>query len=370
MSMATAVKARPNHYEVLGLERGATPDEIARAFAGRMRLGAKSVGATAQLCTAYETLRDPERRRAYDQSLDPKPETSPWGIAASPWSGGPYMMSAAASPAPPAAPRSRPERPAPFIAAPLREPVGTDPSPSRAQELLRRLEEQRRPAAPAYREPEQARAPEPKPDAELEQVIAEIRTVGRTERDSLHTADSRGFAWRRPAMAFGGLVVGVGVLGAVAGLSVAGHEQAVQANAVSVALPRAKPAAVADVPAPEPAPVADAQLEWRARPAVAVRPRTPVAQRVVEDAPVETAAQPSFEEAAAAEAPTAAAQMPLPAAVVSRTIERIGYPCGGVASAIPVEGSAGAFTVTCTSGHSYRAAPVRGRYHFRRLGSR
>jgi hypothetical protein len=339
------------------------------------------VGATAQLCTAYETLRDPVRRRAYDQSLDPKPETSPWGIAASQWSGGPYMMSAAASPAPPAAPRSRPERPAPFIAAPLREPVSAEPAPSRAQELLRRLEEQRRsaapadrepeqarPTAPAYREPEQARAPEPKPDAELEQVIAEIRTVGRTERDSLHTADNRGFAWRRPAVAFGGLVVGVGALGAMAGLSVAGHEQAVRANAVSVPLPRAKPAAVAD--APEPAPVADAQPEWRARPAVAARPRTPVAQRVVEDAPVETAAQPSFEEAAAAEAPTAAARMPLTAAVVSRTIERIGYPCGGVASAIPVEGSAGAFTVTCTSGHSFRAAPVRGRYHFRRLGSR
>jgi hypothetical protein len=372
MSMATAVKARPNHYEVLGLERGATPDEIARAFAGRMRLGAKSVGATAQLCTAYETLRDPERRRAYDESLDPKPETSPWGIAASQWSGGPYMMSAAASPAPPPASRPRSEPPAPFIAAPLREPVGAEPAPSRAQELLRRLEEQRRPAAPTYREPEQARAPEPKPDAELEQVIAEIRTVGRAERDSLHTADNRGFAWRRPAVAFGGLVVGVGVLGAVAGLSVAGHEQAVQANAVSVPLPRAKPAAVADVPAPasEPAPVADAQPEWRARPAVAARPRTPVARPVVEEAPAETAAQPSFEEAAAAEAPTAAAQMPLPAAVVSRTIERIGYPCGGVASAIPVEGSAGAFTVTCTSGHSYRAAPVRGRYHFRRLGSR
>jgi len=33
-------------------------------------------------------------------------------------------------------------------------------------------------------------------------------------------------------------------------------------------------------------------------------------------------------------------------------------------------GAPGAFTVTCTSGHSYGAAPVGGRYHFRRLGGR
>ena len=32
-----------------------------------------------------------------------------------------------------------------------------------------------------------------------------------------------------------------------------------------------------------------------------------------------------------------------------------------------IEGAPGAFKVTCTSGHSYRAAPVRGRYRFRRL---
>ena len=48
------------------------------------------------------------------------------------------------------------------------------------------------------------------------------------------------------------------------------------------------------------------------------------------------------------------------------TIGHIGYSCGSIASATPV-GSDGVFTVTCTSGHSYRASPVRGRYHFRRL---
>jgi len=56
--------------------------------------------------------------------------------------------------------------------------------------------------------------------------------------------------------------------------------------------------------------------------------------------------------------------------VIARTIGRIGYACGQIASTSAVEGEAGIFKVTCTSGHSYRAAPVRGRYHFRRLGGR
>lgn len=374
--MATAVKARQNHYEVLGLERGASLEEIARAFAGGMRLGAKSVGATAQLCTAYETLRDPERRRAYDESLDPKRETSPWGIAASQWSGGPYMMSAAASPAPAPAPQPRPDPAAPFIAAPPRAPVSTEAPPSRAQELLQRLEQQRRPEIPSIPEPEPPREPAPSADAGLEQVIADIRTLGRADSDRLRGGQGRAFAWKRPAVALGGLVAGVGTLGALAGLSVAGHEQAVQAEAaVSVALPLAKPALAGNPRRSDPAPAADLEPQRQARAAAPrriVQPPAPPRLARSEDQPLAQApTQPAFEEAAATtDAPAVAAQMPLPASVISRTIERIGYPCGGVASTAPVEGSGGVFTVTCASGHSYRAAPVGGRYRFRRLGSR
>jgi hypothetical protein len=61
--------------------------------------------------------------------------------------------------------------------------------------------------------------------------------------------------------------------------------------------------------------------------------------------------------------------MPLPNRVIARTIQRIGYPCGQVASTIPGE-TPGVFTVSCTSGHSYQAAPVRGRYRFRHVSSR
>ena len=63
-------------------------------------------------------------------------------------------------------------------------------------------------------------------------------------------------------------------------------------------------------------------------------------------------------------------KIPLSNAVIARTIGRIGYACGQVASTSAVEGEAGVFKVICTSRHSYRAAPVRGRYRFRRLGSR
>ena len=62
-----------------------------------------------------------------------------------------------------------------------------------------------------------------------------------------------------------------------------------------------------------------------------------------------------------------AASLPLPRRTIASTIARIGYPCGGVASSTAVEGGApGVFKITCTSGHSYQAKPVSGRYRFRR----
>jgi hypothetical protein len=62
-----------------------------------------------------------------------------------------------------------------------------------------------------------------------------------------------------------------------------------------------------------------------------------------------------------------AADLPLPGKVIARTIDRIGYSCGSVASATAIDGQSGAFKVTCSSGQSYRAAPVHGRYRFKRL---
>jgi hypothetical protein len=83
-------------------------------------------------------------------------------------------------------------------------------------------------------------------------------------------------------------------------------------------------------------------------------------------APAE-AAPAAVEAPAAAEPPAASVAMPLAASTVARTIHKIGYPCGRVASSAPA-GDSGVFIVTCSSGDSYRAAPVGGRYHFKRLG--
>ncbi len=63
----------------------------------------------------------------------------------------------------------------------------------------------------------------------------------------------------------------------------------------------------------------------------------------------ELVAEAPAEVAAAAQS----AKLPLSNAVIARTIGRIGYECGQVASTTPVEGeAAGTFKVTCTSGHS------------------
>ena len=63
----------------------------------------------------------------------------------------------------------------------------------------------------------------------------------------------------------------------------------------------------------------------------------------------------------------AAKNLPLSHAAIAQTIRRIGYPCGQVASTSQILG--GMYKVTCTSGDTYRAAPVHGRYRFKRLGS-
>jgi hypothetical protein len=65
-----------------------------------------------------------------------------------------------------------------------------------------------------------------------------------------------------------------------------------------------------------------------------------------------------------------AADLPVSTKLIARTIERIGYRCGDVSSAAPAEGKAqGVYRITCSSGQTYQATPVRGRYHFRRLGN-
>jgi hypothetical protein len=179
-------------------------------------------------------------------------------------------------------------------------------------------------------------------------------------------------------MIAGGLVAAVGLVGAWAGWT-AGNaiepDQARAAATVSLRPPPTPPAAIATAPE---AAVLDAPVRQATRPNVAVvpvkrahpAPEVPPSEpRQFDVAIPDTTPEPAI--AAATETPPkavpASMPLPLPSSVVARTIEKIGYRCGSVASTSD-GGAPGVFKVTCTSGHSYRASPVHGRYRFKRLG--
>ena len=347
--MSSQVKMRPSHYDVLGLKPSANAAEIARAFAREMSRP-RAFGTIADVSIAYETLRNPDKRRGYDESIglgrvrpaEPRPKSL--------WAGSPYMLRAAAHAAEPMVP----ERAAAPVAPPPAEPRPF---------IAARLEELARPEPLRRPEPEQ---PQPGPQA-----------VAGPDEQAADDSDEASPSWRRIALPVGGVVAAVALLGAWAGWrSDSGAARQPAEAAVMLSPPTtftvddAAAGKLLDKAAkPSPAIAAPPANRHRAA-ASAARPRT-VRSRLSDIdkqlAPTAIEAAAPSEAASDAPAPNAvAASMPLPNAVVARTINRIGYPCGQVASTSASDGP-GAFTVTCTSGHSYRAAPVRGRYHFRKL---
>jgi hypothetical protein len=382
--MVSSVRSRPNHYEVLGLSPAASQDEIAGAFAKAMGMfGTRPVALAAQLSAAFETLRNPAKRRAYDNALGlrPPPQLRPWGIAATQRGGARFADSAwGRSPDQPgpeprsAAPElpAQPPQPAPFaeprlpefIAAALREAPNSNPRTT-ASDVRPQL-------PPELRVDAQPKAFEP------------LVPPRRVEADS--SREDEPIDWRRPALAIGALFLVAGGVGVVAGLSAGGDAQEAQAsNDVTVPLPtvKAQPRVAARATA---APAAFAEVQpMRSRPVrrVAAKRTTSTEQPVrlteeqlglgasTENGSSESAFVESATDQAAPAVPASesvAAAMPLPKRVVARTLDRIGYSCGEVGSIANVEG--GVFKVTCTSGQSYRAAPVGGRYHFRRWSGR
>jgi hypothetical protein len=348
--MASTVLSRTTHYDTLGLEPTASLAEIERAFAwGVSPFRPRPIGGVAQVSIAYQTLRDPERRRAYDESIGirPEPKLAPRPLH----SGASFRVAAPLHPAERFAAVTPPQPPeravGSFIAASLR----------------------------AQPEPRAAVAP---PPVEMPRAPARVSALPEDE------AGETGI--NRTALSVGGVVLAVILIGAWAGLEAGDPGDAEQAKAeLSTALPKARPvtSAAAAEPAPSRAeaprvrrPLAFASLRTRhARPtarAVAVAEADPPAHHSY----YETTGADGTPEIAVAEepaAPTASApaqatpaSMPLPDRVVARTIHKIGYACGQVASTSAVDGQPGVFNVTCTSGHSYRAAPVHGRYRFRR----
>ena len=379
--MDNKLGARPNHYATLQVAPSASGDEIVQAFSSQMRSARVrpdiSVIRLAQLSVAYETLRDPHKRRAYDDSigLNAKPAIAPQ-IA------GTTLLErlnrvAEVKPTfelpaqPNAAAQSQAEsRVAAFIAASVRESV-------------KRSE----PEAPSrFSPPPEAVAPA---EAELCEPVTDRARAIAHERLSIG---------RREA------TLGAGAAGfAIVALALA----VPQANPDRLAIPASQPQAALTVPLPA---VAAAEDGDRAQPrateltasprdlspetapastkgiaASALANDQPLAEQAVaqsaepaavDSVPAQALAEsspapaPDTEPADAAQVTTASAKLPLPGATIARTIQRIGYGCGNVVSATAVEGADGVFKVTCSSGDAYRAAPVGGRYHFRRWGSR
>ena len=403
--MASAVRVEPNHYEVLGLSPAASQADIARAFRSAMSLfGIQPVALATRISEAFEVLRNPAKREAYNRSigLEPLARLYQWQYKLpdrpnaqskiSPPTSGPEHRVAPPKPQETRlAPEARPKAAEDAAAAEakisalvmslkrLAEPAAPAPELPKADLAPRRVAEARPPNRP------ERTSPDP-----VDPLVEDILALGRAEKAELRKAEFRFPGWRRPAMALGGLVVGAAIIGVMAGLSVAGNQDA--ASELTTPLPTARPhsAAIADAPQPDPAadvripdqpttsPVrAEASISRRARiaPPTAVLAASDQAPVENENALNSEVAQP---DASATDplAPTPAtaeriaARMPLPGNVVARTIGRIGYRCGEVASMTAIEGDAGAFKVTCNSGDSYRAAPLQGRYHFRRMTGR
>jgi len=368
--LTSTVKSRLNHYEMLGVAPEADADQIARAFARETNVLRPHVfGAMAELCLAYETLRDPARRRAYDASigLTPKPEPS----ALSYWST-PRPISARIA-------RQPGMGAAPFAAA------VTDPTMQPgARPEVNRVPERVQARSPALRpQPERRRPvePEPRPAPRLDAALPRLPAPSEDPSTGYNA-----FEWRRIAIMAGGLIATAVLLGGLVGWwSGSDAADAQPPEAVATAAPKEKKLPTLAELWTEPGQPAVRTRADQPRRAVYMRTqaRRPVREQrqlASSEAEAELIQPPSDLAGTASADPlapdatsatvveTVAAKMPLPHRTVARTIDRLGYRCGNVASATPVEGAAGVYRVDCTSGQSFQARPVNGRYRFRRLG--
>lgn len=335
--VVSAVKSRPNYYEMLGLTPSAAGDAIARAFARATSVvSPHAFGTIAEICLAYQTLRDPARRRAYDASIGLAPERS------RPVSLLPASAHFAARPAMAAEPVFATSRPEASQPDPQARPA---PAPEAGRPIQLGKEWQCRP-------------------------LIDDPAVG-----------LRPIEWKRSGAIIGSLVAVAVFFGAMAGLWSGGSAAELEQSAKAADPPDQREAPnfselwaepVADGSDARPASPVRAVASRPPRLDPAPRPRQFAAseaeaqliqppQDVAEPAPIEPLAPETVT------APAPASSMPLPHRTVARTIDRIGYRCGSVASASPVEGASGVYKVTCTSGQSFQAKPVNGRYRFRRL---
>ena len=184
--MVSAVRS-PNHYETLGVPPSASDDEIRQAFTKKMTLFAtRPLGATAQVIGAYETLKDTVRRHNYDRSLGLLEEASP---------------------------------PKPAFSIPRAwQPFAVSVHTQLMDEVPRVLARDPKPPVPTSLRKEQRRS---------EPLIRQVQAARKDASDAVDYPSQ----WKGPALTLGGLVLGAGVLGAMAGLSVGG-DAAAQAEPV------------------------------------------------------------------------------------------------------------------------------------------
>jgi hypothetical protein len=240
-----------------------------------------------------------------------------------------------------------------------------------------------RPAARHEAQPQERAQKAPHED--LEAVLQHIRDVGRAERERMRHAQNAPSDWKRVGLALGGLLVGAAVFGTMAGLSVQDKSGAAQAEPARGPTERAPQEEMVTGPSEPTSTAASAMPATEELP----QPMPPVLkkghpifrehsarQRVAQSAAAESAPLQDRAPEGTALGPDPqldqgiAADLPVSTKLIARTIERIGYRCGDVSSAAPAEGKAqGVHRITCSSGQTYQATPVRGRYHFRRLGN-
>lgn len=335
--MNSSVRSRPNHYEVLGVAVDASGAEIERAFLAKVSpLNPHAFGQIAEASVAYQVLKDPARRRAFDRSIGiggVEPADPPL------WSGRTWAM------------RASPTQPLAFDFAAATNVQKREGSP-RPDSL-----------------PERPLTPLAEPEAST----ARHEPFQLLELAQVEESDDSG---RRTMIVAAGIIAAVGIGGALLGWSAGSDPNSQGANSVTVAAPAPQPVQPASIPVDEPLALPGEAVEAKTikrvpkRAAALTRNPTPQADAAPSVASATlSSSPPSLTDEVQPEAPIAAepappTAMPLSNRTIARTIERIGYPCGSVAST--AGGSGGVFTVTCTSGHSYRAAPVGGRYRFKR----
>jgi len=376
--MAGTLSSRPNHYDALGLTPAASDEQIARAFGRKMTAFRwHPAGAAAELWIAYETLRDRIKRADYDRSLGLVPKRpQSWSMTVTQQQWTPFIASEPEM--------EREQAPEPHVSAGERSEAPID---ARLEAIAATIRELTKPAPPELRaeaSPVQMPVqPRRQPAGDLD-IVIEVRRVGRMEKERLQQED-RPLNWKRPVQLVGGLVVGAGVLGALLGISARDNPAPAEAESPAPvkavgAVPHAS--AVPPIASPVTVPLAagsDAAdlypAKTRTSRQYAPKPRgAPQADSVQtsDNAPVQAQADaaPAADQVAAdplAPKPTPAT-LPLSNSTIARTLDRIGYRCGGVASSTALD-DVGTFSVTCSSGQTYRATPVHGRYRFRRSAS-